>query len=99
MTTTSSPAIDRSTWVRRNPDLLVADVDGEVVMMNEKVGEYYGLEDTGSDLWNRLAEPTTVGALLTALENDYEAEPAVIERDVIAFLANMAAKGLIKTGA
>lgn len=99
MTRTGAPAIDRAITVWRNPDLLVAEVDGEVVMMNVEVGEYYGLDDIGSDLWNRLAAPVTVDALLTALEADYEAAPGVIERDVNAILADMAARNLVRIAA
>lgn len=96
MTTAGCPAIDRSTRIRRNPDLLTAEVDGEVVMMSVEQGVYYGLDDIGSDVWNRLAEPVTVASLLTGLQARYDGDAAIIERDVMVLLADMAAKDLIR---
>ncbi len=90
--------IQPETLISRSESPLSAEVQGEVVLMNLDRGQYYGLDDIASDVWRRLEAPLTVHALCTALANEYTADPAAIERDVLALLEQMRAFGLIAAG-
>ncbi|HYD69826.1 PqqD family protein [Azospirillum sp.] len=98
MTTPAAPILDRSARVQRVTDVLSAEVDGEAVLMSIEKGCYFGLDDIGSDVWRRLEEPVGIAALAASLADDYDGDPAVIERDVIALLSDMAANGLVTVG-
>ncbi len=82
--------------MQRKPDLLTAEIDGEFVLMSLKDGLYFGLNDIGSDIWKRLAEPIEVRALCAALAADYNGDPALIERDVLELLEKLAARQLLE---
>lgn len=77
---------------------LEAEVNGEVVLMSIERGTYYGLDEIGSDIWHRLAEPTRFADLCRALAGSYDAAPDVIARDVEALLVELRDQGLIRIG-
>ena len=58
---------------------------------------HYGLEEVGARIWELIAEPRTVGEICDTLLDEYEVEPDVCERDVIALLGELAAKGFVQT--
>jgi Coenzyme PQQ synthesis protein D (PqqD) len=84
-----------SSLVRWSDDQLAATVDQEVVILSVERGSYYGLDDIGSDIWQQMATPVSVGALCDALVGKYEADRATIERDVLALLETLVAEGLV----
>ncbi|WP_042699145.1 PqqD family protein [Azospirillum sp. B506] len=89
------PSITPQSRVWRKPDVLAADVNGEVVMMNAALGEYYGLNPVASDIWRRLDRPTVVADMVRDLVDSYEGDPAVIEADLLSLFDGLQAKGLL----
>ena len=75
---------------------LEADLGGEIVLMSVEAGKYYGLDEIGGIIWRRLETPVRLDTLCAELATDYDAEPAVIERDVLALMAEMVAHGLVE---
>jgi len=89
------PSLHAATRIRRREDVLAADMAGVVVMIDPEEGLYLELDAIGSDVWRRLEAPMLVADLVAALVRDYDATPAEIERDVLALLHDMAARGLV----
>ncbi len=85
-----SAAIDDNTLITRNEGLLTAAVHDEIVMMDLASGRYYGLDDIGTAIWQRLEVPCRFGDLVDSLVADFDAERAVIAADVRKFLSTMA---------
>lgn len=81
--------------VEWQPGPLAADIGGEVVLMSVERGNYFGLDDIGSEIWRRLERPVRVADLVAGLATDYDADLATIERDVLALLQDLARHGLI----
>lgn len=94
MPTLSGTSLDRATRLRRTGDVLAAEVDSETVMMDVNKGLYFGLDTIGTDVWKHLETPVTAAELATPLSEDYEAEPATIQRDLLALLSMMAEREL-----
>jgi len=59
-------------------------------------GVYYGLDPVGSDVWHRLAEPTTPARLVAGLIDAYQGEPRTIEAQTLALLERLVEKGLVE---
>jgi hypothetical protein len=74
---------------------VATEVDHEVVLMNVGRGRCYGLGETGSSVWRRLASPIRVDDLCRELLLEYRAEREVLERDVLALLEQMHEEGLV----
>ena len=85
-----------STIISRSPSVLTAEVDGEVVMMSIQQGQYFGLDDIGSDIWRRIEPPCSFAALIDGLALDYEADRATILADVHSLLLRMAEQDVVK---
>src|SRR6266478_5996498 len=84
-----------SSRVRWSDNQLAATVDQEVVVLSVERGSYYGLDDIGSEIWQRLANAVRVDALCASLAEKYDADRATIERDVLHLLEKLATEGLI----
>jgi hypothetical protein len=81
--------------IRQADHLLATELDGETVVMGIEQGNYYGMEATARDIWMRIREPRRVDALCRELASRYAVDLATCERDVLDFLEQALAEGLI----
>lgn len=91
----SRTPIDSGTIIRRKPEILYNQVDGEVVMLHFDRGEYYGFNQVASFIWENIAEPIDVSRLIELLLAEFEIDQATCERQTIDFLQVLADKELI----
>jgi Coenzyme PQQ synthesis protein D (PqqD) len=89
-------AIVDGTMISRSPSVVAAEVGGEIVMMSIERGSYFGLDDIGSDIWNRIEPPCSFAALIDGLAAEYDADRATIATDVRLLLDRMAAQNVVK---
>jgi len=90
-----SPADD--TLLQRNPDLVAADLDGELVMMSAEAGRYYGISGVGSRAFELLSSPISVDKLVDIITTEYDVTPAECRRDMRAFVEALLKNGLVHT--
>ena len=91
MTTISNQA----TVVRR--DQVVANDlnESETVMLDIEKGVYFGVHGVGKVIWDRLAEPTTLDALVGDLVQEYAVDDATCRAEVVTFLGELHDQGLV----
>jgi hypothetical protein len=89
-----SAALTRDTTVKRNPQLIAADMDGDTVMMSIESGEYFGLGGVGTRVWELIDTPRTLAQLTQTICAEYEVDAATCEADISRFLADLLANGL-----
>ncbi len=77
------------------PDLMMADLEGEAVLLNAQTGRYYGLNDVGTRIWTLVAEPTPVSDVVEALKDEYDVDPLQLEGDILRFVEDMVARRLV----
>lgn len=82
-------------YVRR-PDLHAVEMDGELVMMGEEQGEYYGLKEVAASLWHHLAEPRTLDQLCTLVAEEYDVTAEACRGDIEVFLRQLLDKDLVR---
>jgi len=92
------PQISRSSVVVACEGNISCDLAGEAAVLDFKSGMYYGLDEVGARIWKLIAEPRTVGEICDIILAEYDVEPDVCERDVIALLGELAANGLVQAG-
>lgn len=85
---------DSPTYVRR-PGMHAVEMDGELVMMGQDQGEYYGLRDVAASIWQHLAEPRTTDELCALVAEEYDVSAAACRDDVAAFVDELVAKSLV----
>jgi hypothetical protein len=90
--------VDLDSTVRQNPDqdAVSADLDDQVVMLSLERGSYYHLDELGAHIWKLIEQPIRVGALCDRLMETFEVGREECERDVLAFLHDLAADRLVE---
>ena len=73
------------------------EIDDETVVMSLDSGDFFSLAGTARSIWTLLDGTRDRAALLAALAAEYRIEPAAVADEVDAFLAELAAAGLIRT--
>jgi hypothetical protein len=71
--------------ISRMPGVVEAQFDQVRVVLNDDL-EYLGLDEVGQRVWDLLAEPATLDALVGALTEEYDVSEQDCARDVSAFL-------------
>lgn len=80
----------------RNDELPSAPVDREIVFLNARLERYVALDDVGRRIWNLIAVPITIGALVDELEQEFTAPPGAIARDVFVFVSELEVEGMVR---
>ncbi len=78
-----------SSKVARVDGWLSAWVGEEHVMMSADTGTCISLSETGGRIWELIERPRDVAGLCHELADEYEADPAVLRGDVVAFLEHL----------
>lgn len=65
-------------------------------MMSVQTGKYYVLDEVGSFIWNKAAQPIAISALCDAIEAEFDVDRGRCERDALAFLKGLADDGLVQ---
>jgi Coenzyme PQQ synthesis protein D (PqqD) len=77
-------------------DQVSSDLGEEIAILDLKSGTYYGLDTVGARIWSLIQEPRFVEEIRDVLVSEYEVEPALCERDLIALLQRLAGEGLVE---
>lgn len=87
---TQKPAL-----LRRVDGLLTAAVNDELLMMDTTQGKYFSLKGVGARIWELLAAPISVDALVTALTDEYEVEADTARQQAETFVTALRQRGLV----
>lgn len=71
------------------------DVPGELVLFDQRSGEYHTLNEIGAVIWRALARGEPVSGIVAMLATRYAAAPDLIADDVGDFMAVSISKGLL----
>lgn len=81
--------------VRRQGDWLSAKVGEELVMMSAEQGNYLGLSEVGTRVWELIEVPRDFDALCAQLENEFEVSAETCRAEVEEFLTELAKHGAV----
>jgi hypothetical protein len=88
--------VDLDSVVVQEDEPIAAEVDGEVVMLSERAGAYFGLDGIGSEIWKLIAQPRRVSDLCQSLAQRYDADGETLTHDVTSFLDELLARRLVR---
>ena len=78
-----------------SPDVVFRDLEGEAVLLNLQSGVYFGLNETGTTIWNILSKNGSLETTYSQILGQYAVEPEVAKRDLLQLTAALVEKGLI----
>lgn len=79
----------------RNPDLVSANMDGDIVAMSVERGEYFGIGGVGSRVWALLEQPVFLEDIVRKICAEFEVDEATCRVDLVAFFNDLLAHQLI----
>jgi hypothetical protein len=82
-------------------DVVAREIEGDIVIVPLVAGicdaedELYTLNPTAKAVWNMLDGQRTLGQVAAALIEEFDAEQAEIEADVLGFASEMTRRGIL----
>lgn len=88
--------IDLASVLRRRGDVRYRLLDGEAVVLRQRAGEVLVLNEVAARILDLADGETPVAGWVEALAAEYDAPRAVLERDVVAFTAELAGAEMLE---
>ena len=77
-----------------NPDVLVTDMKGELILLHPATGQMYSLNEVARAVW--LALPAPEADLLAVVLRHFETSEAVASADLMAVLADLERLNMVR---
>jgi hypothetical protein len=75
--------------------VLVRHLDGESVMLNLETEKYFGLDATGTRMWQLVTAAPSVDAAYVQLLEEFEVEPELLRTNLTELLSRLLENGLL----
>jgi hypothetical protein len=87
--------ITTTTWLTRAEGFVTAAVEDELMMLSVEQGAYYSLDPIAAEIWDLLEQPAQAQNIIATLRERYDVTPEQCETDVLGFLEQLHANGMI----
>jgi len=87
--------VSKPRQVKKAPDVLLQDLNGEAVLLNLANGQYYGMDENSYHMYKTLTSSSSVQAAYETLSQEYEIDPGQLKSDLEKFLAHLLDNGLV----
>lgn len=87
--------MNKDQFVARVDGLYAVDIDGEIGLLSPINGNYYMLDDIGSDIWGMMEHPISIDALINNLMVLYDVDALQCSDDILVLLNSLLAESLI----
>lgn len=92
----SDPSIDLESTVEARSDLFTTTVSDDLVIFDPEQGTYFGSGLVGQEIWGIIAQPKSAKSVCDALLEEFDIDRKTCETQVLEFLSELNARGLIK---
>lgn len=89
------PEITLAHRATRSDQVLFQDVGGEAVLLDLASETYFGLNDVGTRFWQLIEASPTLDEVHRSLCAEFDADGALIKKDLLALAGELARAGLI----
>ncbi|WP_374359102.1 PqqD family protein [Thermomonas sp.] len=83
--------------LRRSPDALATQVDGDVMMLVLSTGMYHSLSGVAARIWELLETPATLDGISARIADEYAIPLERSRTDTQMFLEDLLRAGLLET--
>ncbi len=70
------------------------EVDGEMVLLDMNSENYFGLDETGSAIWQAMQKTGSLQEVYEKMLVQYEVEPEVLQQDILNFVEKLIEVGV-----
>ncbi len=75
--------------------VLIRHMDGEAVLLNLDSERYFGLDATGTRMWEQLTGAPTIDAAFALLLEEFDVEPEILREHLSDLLKRLVENGLL----
>ena len=76
--------------------VLIRNLDGESVLLNLESERYFGLDATGTRMWELVTSQPCIALALEKLQEEYEVEPELLRTHHTQLLSGLVENGLLQ---
>jgi hypothetical protein len=76
--------------------VLIRQLDGESVLLNLESERYFGLDATGTRMWELVTTQPCIALAFEKLQKEYEVEPEVLRTHLSELLSGLVENGLLQ---
>ncbi len=84
--------------IQPNSDVIFQVLGDETVLLHIKTEEYYTLDETGTRMWQLLAEHGDPEPVIAQLLEEFEVDKATVRRDLTRLIDELRERGLLNAG-
>lgn len=78
------------------PHVLVRVLDKESVLLNLETERYFGLDETGTRMWQLVITAPSIDAAYRELQNEFDVEPELLRLHLTELLERLVDNGLLQ---
>jgi hypothetical protein len=82
--------------VERDPDIIAAEADQDLIMVSVATGHYYGVSDVAREIWQAIEHPKKVSDLVDDLTAIYRVDSSTCQKQTVFFLQTLLDEGLLR---
>src|SRR2546425_5110771 len=82
--------------VQRDPDVIAAEADQDLVMVSIANGLYYGVSDVAREIWEAIERPKKIADLIDDLAATYNIDRSTCEEETLSFLEHLLSEQLLQ---
>jgi Coenzyme PQQ synthesis protein D (PqqD) len=82
--------------VQRDPDVIAAEADQDLVMVSIANGLYYCVSDLAREIWEAIEHPTKISDLIDYLTGSYNVDRLTCEKQTLSFLEDLLTEHLVR---
>lgn len=83
--------------VRVSSRVYAREFGGEIVLLDFGIGEYFGLDEIGAEVWRRLQNGESLHEIADRIVEGYDVSQEVAEGDLLALVTEMCGRSLLQT--
>lgn len=87
--------INLNAKIKRTDGIIETEVDGNKVLMCIENGEYYGLNEVATSIWNKTEKTVTVENIVSQLLEEYDVDKEKCTEQVLVYLHDLKYNSLI----
>jgi hypothetical protein len=78
------------------PNTLYREIQGEAVLLHLDSGEYFGLDDVGTRVWQLIVEKGDLAAVEATMLEEFDVDPSRLSHDLQQMIKELVAKRLVE---
>jgi coenzyme PQQ synthesis protein D (PqqD) len=82
--------------VQRDPNIIAAEADQDLVMVSIATGTYYGVSDVAREIWESIEHPKKISDLIDGLTASYNIDRSSCEEQTLSFLGSLLNERLLR---